>query len=56
MGMTLLEYIKKVWLVRALNYYTKVVLALYIVDTLLRSAMYFKILDLVSPVEEDNHS
>ena len=56
MGMTLLEYIKKVWLVRALNYYTKVVLALYIVDTLLRNAMYFKILNLVSPVEEDNHS
>ena len=56
MGMTLLEYIKTVWLVRAFNYYTKVVLVLYVVDTLLRSAMYFKILALISPVEEENHS
>ena len=55
MGMTLLEYIKKVWLVRTFNYYTKVALILYAVDALLRSAMYFKILKLVNPVEEDAH-
>jgi len=47
MGMTLLEYIKKVWLVRTLNYFTKVALPLYAIDALLRSAMYFKILKLV---------
>lgn len=56
LGMTLLEYIRKVWLVRALNYYTKVALFLYAGDALLRTAMYFKILRLVEPVEEDNHS
>ena len=55
MGMTLLEYIKKVWLVRTFNYYTKIALLIYTVDALLRSAMYFKILKLVSPVEEDSH-
>lgn len=55
MGMTLLEYIKKVWLVRTFNYYTKIALLIYTVDALLRSAMYFKILKLVNPVEEDNH-
>ena len=55
MGMTLLEYIKKVWLVRTHNYYTKIALILYTVDVLLRSAMYFKILKLVNPVEEYNH-
>lgn len=54
-GMTLLEYIKKVWLVRTLNYYTKIAVFLYAGDALLRSAMYFKILKLVNPVEEDNH-
>jgi len=56
LGMTLLEYIKKLWLIRILNYYTKVALILYICDVLLRSAMYFKILDLLAPVEENNHS
>ena len=56
LGMMLLEYIKKVWLVRTLNYYTKVALALYVIDCLLRSAMYFKVLKLVNPVEEDNHT
>ena len=55
LGMTLLEYIKKIWLIRTLNYYTKVALILYAVDVLLRSAMYFKILKLVAPVEEDTH-
>lgn len=55
MGMTLLEYIRKVWLVRALNYYTKVAFFLYAIDALLRSAMYFKILNLVNPVEEYDH-
>lgn len=54
-GMTLIEYIKKVWLVRTLNYYTKVAVFLYAGDALLRSAMYFKILKLVNPVEEDDH-
>ena len=55
MGMTLLEYIKKVCLIRTLNYYTKVVLFLYTLTVLLRTAMYFKILKLVQPVEEPNH-
>ena len=54
-GMTLLEYIKKIWLIRTLNYYTKVAIFLYSLDVLMRSAMYFKILKLVRPVEEDNH-
>ena len=55
MGMTLLEYIKKVWLIRTFNYYTKIALALYVVDTLLRSAMYFKILKLLKSEEKDDH-
>ena len=55
LGMTLLEYIKKVWLIRTLNYYTKVALILYSVDVLLRTAMYIKILKLVAPVEEESH-
>ena len=54
-GMTLLEYIKKVWLIRTLNIYTKVALGLYILDALLRCAVYFKILALLAPVEEYNH-
>ena len=33
-GMTLLEYIKKVWLVRTLNYYTKIAVFLYAGDAL----------------------
>ena len=55
LGMTLLEYIKKVCLIKFLNIYTKVALFLYALDALLRSAMYFKILNLLEPVEEDNH-
>jgi len=54
-GMTLLENLKKFWLIRTLNYYTKIALFAYTVDVLLRSAMYFKILNLVQPVEEDHH-
>ena len=54
-GMTLLEYIKKIWLIRTLNYYTKVALGLYSVDVILRSALYIKILELLRPVEEVNH-
>lgn len=56
LGMTLLDYIKRIWLIRTLNYYTKVALILYILDALLRSAMYLKILNLVRPVEETNHT
>jgi len=52
-GMTLLEYIKKTWLIKTLNYYTKAALFLYSLDALLRSAMYFKIHNLVAPEEED---
>ena len=55
LGMTLLEYIKKVWLIRLLNYYTKVSLILYSVDVLLRTAMYIKILKLLAPEEEESH-
>ena len=54
-GMTLLEYIKKVWLIRTLNIYTKVALGLYTLDAILRCAVYFKILSLLNPVEEYNH-
>jgi len=54
-GATLLEHIKKVWLIRILNYYTKVALFIYMVDAILRSAMYWKIKNLVKPVEEDDH-
>ena len=56
LGMTLLDYIKRIWLIRTLNYYTKVALILYIIDALLRSAMYLKILNLIRPVEEANHT
>ena len=56
LGMTLLEYIKRIWLIRTLNYYTKVALFLYIGDALLRTAMYLKILNLVRPVEEPNRT
>ena len=56
LGMTLLEYMKKVWLIRFMNYYTKVALFLYALDALLRTAIYFKVLKLVQPVEEDDHS
>ena len=55
LGMTLLEYIKKMWLIRTLNYYSKIALILYILDVILRTAMYIKILKLVAPVEEDTH-
>jgi hypothetical protein len=54
-GMTLLEYIKKTWLIRTLNYYTKAALFLYSIDALLRCAMYFKIRNLMVPVDEDNY-
>ena len=55
MGMTLLEYIKKVWLIRTLSIYTRAAVFLYALDALLRSAMYFKIIALINPVEETNH-
>lgn len=55
LGMTLLEYIKKVCLIRFLNIYTKVALVLYSLDALLRTAMYFKIKRLLQPVEEVPH-
>jgi len=54
-GATLLEHIKKVWLIRFLNYYTKVALFIYMVDAVLRSAMYWKIKKLVEPVAQDDH-
>ena len=50
--MTLLEYIKKLWLIKTLNIYTKAAIILYSLDALLRCAMYFKILRLVRPEEE----
>lgn len=55
LGMTLLEYIKKVWLVRTLNYYTKIGMIFYAIDVLLRCSMYFKILNLLSPEEQASH-
>lgn len=55
LGMTLLEYIKKTWLIRTLNWYTKIALIFYAVDALLRCSMYFKILSLVNPEEEPTH-
>jgi hypothetical protein len=54
-GMTLLEYIKRICLIRTLNYYTKVALFLYSLDALLRTAIYLKIKNLVVPVEEEDH-
>ena len=51
-GMTLLEYIKKIWLIRTLNIYTKGALVLYVLDALFRCSMYFKILSLLHPEEE----
>lgn len=55
LGMTLLEYIKKTWLIRTLNYYTKIALFFYAGDALLRCSMYFKILNLIAPEEEVSH-
>lgn len=55
LGMTLLEHIKKVWLIRFLSFYTKVAVFIYALDALLRSAMYWKIKNLVEPVTEDDH-
>ena len=54
-GMTLLEYIKKLCLIKTLNYYTKGALLLYSLDALLRTAIYLKIKNLVAPVEEEDH-
>ena len=56
LGMTLLEYIKKMWLIRTLQVYTKIALFLYMLDAMLRCAMYFKILNLVKPEEESGYT
>ena len=55
LGMTAFEYIKKVWLIRFLSYYTKVAIFIYALDALLRTAMYWKIKNLVDPVAQENH-
>jgi len=52
LGMTLLDYIKNLCLIRFLRFYTKVALFLYALDALLRTAMYFKIKRLLPPVED----
>lgn len=55
LGMTLLEHIKEMCLIRFLNIYTKVALFLYALDALLRTALYFKIKGLLQSVEEVPH-
>ena len=52
LGMTLLEYIKRLCLIKVMQIYTKFALLLYILDALLRTAMYFKIKHLLVDVED----
>ena len=52
LGMTLLEYIKRLCLIKVMQIYTRVALFLYMFDALLRTAMYFKIKHLLVDVEE----
>ena len=51
LGIALVDYIRKIGLIRGLNYYTKIAIVLYIADCLLRTAIYLKILGLMSDVE-----
>lgn len=55
LGFTLCDYIKKVWMIRFLSYYTKVAIFIYAFDALLRTAIYWKIKNLVEPVAQENH-
>lgn len=55
LGMVLKEYVKRIKVIKTLNYYTKVAIILYAIDVLLRTAIYFKIVSLIEPVEEDGH-
>ena len=52
LGMTLLEYIKRLCLIKVMQIYTRVALFLYMFDALLRTAMYFKIKHLLVDVED----
>ena len=51
LGTVLIDYMKKIWLIRCLNYYTKIALLLYVADVILRTAIYIKILTIVDDVE-----
>jgi hypothetical protein len=51
LGTVLIDYMKKIWLIRCLNYYTKIALILYVADVILRTAIYFKIITIVDDVE-----
>ena len=52
-GMILVEYMKKMRLIRILNTYTKVALVFYTMVIILRTAMYVKVLILIAPLELD---
>ena len=51
LGVALVDYIRNLWLIKTLNYYTKVAIGLYIVDCLIRTAIYLKILGMLNDVE-----
>ena len=50
LGMGLIEHMKKIGLIKCLNYYTKHALIFYTVDILLRTAIYLKIVGMLGGV------
>ena len=50
LGFTLTDYIRSQWLIRTMNYYSKVGFFLYLLVVLLRTAIYLKIRKLIIPV------
>ncbi len=53
-GMGLVEYLRKLSLVKLMNTYTKVALAFYAFVVLCRTAMYIKVLVIIAPLETPN--
>ena len=47
LGMVLIDHMKKIALIKCLNYYTKLAMFFYICDIILRTAIYFKIVSML---------
>ena len=50
-GMVLVEHTRNLRLITCMNVYTKVALIFYIICAVLRISMYFKVIDLLEPLE-----